>query len=36
MDLTCKEKLVDFDREEVEREILEEERVTRYFAEVKI
>ena len=36
MDLTCKEKLVVFDREEVEREILEEERVTRYSAEVKI
>ena len=36
MDLTCKEKLVDFDRKEVEREILEEERVTRYSAEVKI
>ena len=36
MDLTCKEKVVDFDREEVEREILEEERVKRYSAEVKI
>ena len=36
VDLTCKEKLVDFDREKVEREILEEERVKRYSAEVKI
>ena len=36
MGLTCKEKVVDFEREEVEREILEEERVKRYSAEVKI
>ena len=36
MDLICKEKVVDFDREEVEKEILEEERIKRYSAEVKI
>ena len=36
MDLACKETIVDFDREEVEKEILEEERVKRYTAEVKI
>ena len=35
MDLSCKE-TVDFDREELEKEILEEERVKRYTAEVKI
>ena len=35
MDLTCKE-TVDFDRDHVEKEILEEERVKRYTAEVKI
>ena len=34
MDLTCKE--VDFSVEEVEQEILQEERVKRYGAEVKI
>ena len=36
MELACKEKIVDFDREEVEKEILEEERVKRYMAELKI
>ena len=36
MDLICNETMVDFDREEVEKEILEEERVKRYSAEVKI
>ena len=36
MDLACKETIVDFDRKEVEKEILEEERVKRYTAEVKI
>ena len=35
MDLSCKE-TVDFNRDEVEKEILEEERVKRYTAEVKI
>ena len=35
MDLSCKE-TVDFDRDEVVKEILEEERVKRYTAEVKI
>ena len=35
MDLSCKE-TVDFDRDQVEKEMLEEERVKRYTAEVKI
>ena len=35
MDLSCKE-TIDFDRDQVEKEILEEERVKRYTAEVKI
>ena len=36
MDLACKETIVDFDRTEVEKEMLEEERAKRYSAEVKI
>ena len=36
MDLTCKEPTVDFDVEQVEKEILDEERAKRYGSEIRI